>query len=82
MIFAPTSDEVSAGVAELVERLVAAGQGPAPAAYLEIGNFAFRQLLSHSEDPEEFEFLRHEIKAGLLGFLIEMSLATWPGASK
>lgn len=82
MIFAPTSDEVSAGVTDLVEQLVAAGQGPAPAAYLDIGNFAFRQLLSHSEDAEEFEFLRDEIKAGLLSFLAEISLATWPGAPR
>lgn len=73
---------MSAGVVELVGRLVAAGQGPAPATYLEIGTFAFRQLLSHSEDAEEFEFLRDEIKRGLLAVLAEVSLARWPGAPR
>lgn len=82
MIFAPTSDEVGAGVTELVGRLVAAGQGPAPAAYLEVGVFAFRQILSRSEDADEFEFLRQEIKGGLLAMLAEVSLSTWPCAPR
>lgn len=82
MIFAPTSDEVNAGVAELVDRLVAAGQGPVAAVYLDVGTFAFRQLLSHSEDAEEFEFLRQEIKSGLLAMLAEVSLSSFNSAPR
>ncbi len=73
---------MSSGVAALVRQLVASGQGPEPAAYLEIGNFAYRQLLTFSEDAAEFEFLRDEIKSGLFAMLAEISLARWPGSSK